>query len=162
MALALIAAVARNGTIGKGNDLVFRERADQAHFRATTLGCPVLMGRRTWDSLPERFRPLPGRRNLVMTRRSDWQAPGAEVVHTLDEALHAVDGVPWTFVMGGAELYALALPLAQRLELTEVDADLDGDVVFPPWDRGAFVEVRREPQVGGDGTRFAFVTYHRR
>ena len=88
--LSLIAAVAANGAIGRDNDLLWHDSRDQKHFRATTLGCPVIMGRRTWDSLPERFRPLPGRRNIVITRNTHWQAPGAEVAHSLDEALALV------------------------------------------------------------------------
>jgi len=92
--LALIAAVARNGAIGRDNDLVFGDPADQRHFRATTMGCPVIMGRKTWDSLPARFRPLPGRRNLVVTRNAHWQAEGAERAGSLSAALAAVQGVP--------------------------------------------------------------------
>ena len=162
MRLALIAAVARNGAIGSGNDLVWREPADQAHFRETTRGCPVIMGRRTWDSLPPRFRPLPGRRNLVVSRNPAFDATGAEVVTTLDEALQRVAQADRVFVIGGAALYALALPHADELVLTEVDTDLPGDTFFPPWDRAAFEEVERRPAVGQDGVPFAFVTYRRR
>ena len=162
MRLALIAAVARNGAIGRGNDLVWREPADQAHCRETTRGCPVIMGRRTWDSLPARFRPLPGRRNLVVSRNPAFDAPGAEVVTTLDEALQRVALAERVFVIGGAALYALALPRADELVLTEVDTELPGDTFFPPWDRRAFEEVERRPAVGQDGVPFAFVTYRRR
>lgn len=162
MKLALIAAVARHGVIGRDNDLVWREPADQAHFRETTRGCPVIMGRRTWESLPPRFRPLPGRRNLVVSRNPSFEAPGAEVVATLDEALGRVAQSERAFVIGGAALYALALPRADELVLTEVDAELPGDTFFPAWDRAAFEEVDRRPAVGQDGVRFAFVTYRRR
>ncbi len=161
--LSLIAAVAANGAIGRDNDLLWHDSRDQKHFRATTLGCPVIMGRRTWDSLPERFRPLPGRRNIVITRNTDWQAPGAEVAHSLDEALALVAKAPKAFVMGGGELYALALPLADELELTEVDASFEADTFFPAWPREQFEAVRRETHAPGPAGEpgFAFVTYRR-
>jgi dihydrofolate reductase len=161
--LVLIAAVARNGAIGRDNALLWHEPLDQRHFRAATLGAPVLMGRRTWDSLPPRFRPLPGRRNLVLTRAAGWRADGAERVASLDDALDRArtDGAPRLAVIGGAEVYALALPRAARLLLTEIDADLAGDTYFPAWPRAAFRETARAPQVGADGTPFAFVTYDR-
>ena len=160
--ITLIAAVARNGVIGRGNELVFREPADQKHFRDMTLGHPVLMGRKTWDSLPARFRPLPGRRNLVLSRDAGFAAEGAEVVHTLQQALQLLQGTPRLFVIGGAQVYALALPLAHTLELTEVDADLEGDSHFPPWDRGAFDEAASRPGVSAQGIAYRFVTYRRR
>jgi dihydrofolate reductase len=159
--LALIAAVARNGVIGRGNALVWHEPLDQKHFRALTMGCPVVMGRRTWESLPERFRPLPGRRNLVVTRQSGYAAPGAETAPGLEAALARVADAPQVYVIGGAELYALALPRADALELTEIDADLEGDTHFPAFDRAVFVEVTRSPHRAADGTRFAFVGYRR-
>jgi dihydrofolate reductase len=159
--LALIAAVARNGVIGRDNALVWHEPQDQRHFRALTLGCPVVMGRRTWESLPARFRPLPGRRNLVVTRQTGYAAPGAETAPGLGPALARLADAPRVFVIGGAELYAAALPLADRLELTEIDADLDGDTVFPPFDRSVFVEDGRERHLTSDGTRFDFVGYRR-
>jgi dihydrofolate reductase len=160
--LALIAAVARNGAIGRDNDLLWKEPLDQRHFAATTRGHPVVMGRRTWGSLPPRFRPLPGRRNIVVSRSAGFDAPGAEVVPGLDDALQRVAGEPRVFVIGGAQLYAQALPRADELVLTEIDADLEGDVHFPAWERSAFEEHAREAHVGADGTRFAFVTYRRR
>ncbi len=162
--LSLIAAVARQGAIGRDNDLLWQDSRDQKHFRATTLGCPVIMGRRTWDSLPARFRPLPGRRNIVVTRNAGWQAPGAEVAHALDQALALVAGVPKAFVMGGGQLYAEALPFADELVLTEVDADFEADTFFPGWDRSTFTEVQREahPARAPGELPFAFVTYQRR
>jgi dihydrofolate reductase len=160
--LCLIAAVARNGVIGRAGGLVWHEPLDQQHFRRTTMGCPVVMGRKTWDSLPARFRPLPGRRNLVVTRTRGWHADGAEGVASLAEALQRLQGSARIFVIGGAQLYARALPLARELVLTEVDADFEGDARFPPWDRAQYDEVAREPHVAADGTRFAFVTYRRR
>ena len=162
MKLSLIAAVARNGAIGRDNDLLWKEPADQKHFVATTRGHAVIMGRKTWESLPPRFRPLPGRRNIVVTRNAGFDAPGAETVDSLEAALQRVSSEALAFVLGGAQLYALALPLVDEMVLTEIDADLDGDVQFPAWDRQAFVEASREGHVGADGTRFAFVTYRRK
>ena len=153
--LSLIAAVPRNGAIGKGNALLWHEPEDQKHFRRVTMGCPVIMGRKTWDSLPARFRPLPGRRNVVVTRNTAWQAEGADAVHSLDAALALLAGTPKAFVIGGAELYALALPKACELVLTEIATELDGDTFFPRWDRTRFTETARD-----DRTGFSFVTYN--
>ena len=161
LTLTLIAAVARNGAIGRGGDLLWRDPADQRHFRALTMGHPVVMGRKTWDSLPERFRPLPGRRNVVVSRQRGLQLDGAETVASLDAALALLHAEPCAFVIGGGELYAEALPLADTLELTEIDAALDGDTFFPPWPREGFVEAVRKAQQATDGTAFAFVTYRR-
>ena len=152
--LALIAAVARNGAIGKGNALLWREPEDLKHFRRVTMGCPVIMGRKTWDSLPARFRPLPGRRNVVITRNPAWRAEGAEPVTSIDAALSLLAGAAKAFVIGGAELYALTLRLADELVLTEIEIALDGDVFFPSFDRTRFVETSRETRPG-----FSFVTY---
>ena len=160
--LVLIAAVARNGAIGLGNDLIFKEPADQQHFRAATLGCPVVMGRKTWDSVPARFRPLPGRRKVVISRNADFVAPGAEVAASLPAALALLQDAPRVFVIGGAQLYAQALPLATELLLTEVDADLAGDTHFPTWDRSDYNETERRSAVTASGVGYAFVTYHRR
>lgn len=162
MTLVLIAALARNRAIGRANALLWSEPADQRHFRAATMGCPVIMGRRTWQSLPARFRPLPGRRNLVLSRDPDFAAPGAETVADLDAALARVADAGRVFVIGGGELYALALPRADELLLTEIDAELDGDTFFPPVDRAQFEELARDPQQAADGTRYAFVRYRRR
>ncbi len=162
--LSLIAAVTQDGAIGRDNDLLWHDPRDQKHFRATTLGCPVIMGRRTWDSLPERFRPLPGRRNIVVTRNPAWQAPGAEVAHSLPAALALVADAPKVFVMGGGQLYAEALPWADELVLTEVEASFDADTFFPSWSRADFDEVQREVHASEADSRpgFAFVTYRRR
>lgn len=160
--LALIAAVDRRLAIGRRGALLWNEREDQAHFRRVTMGCPVIMGRKTWDSLPERFRPLPGRRNVVVTRNVAWRAEGAERAGSLDGALALVDDAPKAFVIGGGELYAAALPRSDELVLTEIDARFDGaDAFFPAFDRAEFVEAAREPHVATDGTRFAFATYRR-
>ncbi len=161
--LSLIAAVARNGAIGKDNDLLFGLPEDLQHFRRTTLGHPVIMGRKTWDSLPVRAKPLPGRRNVVVTRNWQWQADGALRAASLEDALDQLAGADKAFVIGGAELYAAALPLADELVLTEVDREFDGDVFFPVWERHAFAEARREVHRAGPPNDFdyAFVTYRR-
>lgn len=160
--IALIAAVARNGAIGRGNALLFNEPADQRHFRESTLGCPVIMGRKTWDSLPARFRPLPGRRNLVVSRNAGLEVVGAERAPDLATALARVADAPRVFVIGGAQLYAQALPLAHTLVLTEIDADLDGDAFFPAWDRTAFEPTSSAESVTAAGMPYRFVTYRRR
>ena len=129
--LTLIAAVARNGVIGRDNRLLWQLPEDMRFFKEATLGHPVIMGRKTWQSLPARFRPLPGRRNLVVTRNAAFDAPGAECVGSLDAALQRLGGETEVFVIGGADLYAQALPGAQRLLLTELDRDFDGDAFFP-------------------------------
>ena len=141
MKLALIAALARDGGIGRGNDLLFKLREDMQHFKRTTLGCPVVMGRKTWDSIG---RPLPGRRNIVVTRQADWSAEGCESAGSLNEALACVADAERVFVIGGAQLYAAALPLADELVLTEIDAVVEGaDTFFPAWVRAAFTEASR-------------------
>ena len=157
-----MAAVARGGVIGRGNAIPWRIREDMERFRALTMGHPVVMGRRTWDSLPDRFRPLPGRRNLVVTRDRAWAADGAECVGSFEEALRGLEGAPQVFVIGGAELYAEALPLADDLLLTEIDADFVGDTFFPSWDRAAYDEASREPHFSESGIPFSFVSYIRR
>jgi dihydrofolate reductase len=164
--VALIAAVARNGAIGRDNQLLWHLPEDLKFFRATTLGCPVVMGRKTWESLPARFRPLPGRRNVIVTRNRGWAAEGAagvDVVHDLPAALALLADVPRAFVIGGAQLYAAALPFADELVLTEVDADFDGDVQFPAWDRGAFTAVSQQRQRAAAPNHFdvSFTTYRR-
>lgn len=160
--LALIAAVARNRVIGRGGELVWRESADQKHFRHVTMGCPVIMGRKTWDSLPVRFRPLPGRRNIVVTRNAEWHGEGAERAASLAEALALAADAAKVFVIGGAELYALALPQADELVLTEIDAELDGDVFFPDWPRERFALAASEPHVSDSGIGYRFSHYRRR
>ena len=162
MKLVLIAAVARDGAIGRHNELLWNEPRDQKHFRDSTIGCSVIMGRKTWESLPARFRPLPGRRNVVVTRTVHYVAPGAERAASLDAALALLEGCDKVFVMGGGELYAAALPKADELMLTEVERDFpDADTHFPMFDRSAFKVVSREAHRSSDGTAFAFVTYRK-
>jgi dihydrofolate reductase len=168
--LILIAAVARDGIIGNDNALPWHLPEDLKHFKELTTGHAVIMGRKTWESLPERFRPLPGRHNLVVTRNAAYAAPGATVVHSLAEARQKVgagstanptDTAPVAFVIGGAELYAHALPLADRLELTEIDAAFPGDTHFPAVDPALWRETARLPQRAAAGFDFAYVTYTR-
>ena len=160
-ALAVIAAVARNGAIGKGNALLWHESEDQKQFRRVTMGCPVIMGRKTWESLPERFRPLPGRLNIVLTANPQWQVEGAHAANNFDAAVTFASTAPKAFVIGGAQIYALALPLADELVLTEIDADLDGDTFFPAWRRSHFTETSRERHASALSPGFSFVTYRR-
>jgi dihydrofolate reductase len=161
--LSLIAAVAQQRAIGRANDLLWSEPEDQQHFRRVTTGCPVIMGRKTWDSLPARFRPLPGRRNIVITRNAGWRADGAEAVTSLSDALALCAGAAKVFVIGGAQIYAEALPQADELVLTEVDlAFKDADTFFPDWPRAQFDEVSRVPGHNAEtGAHWAFVTYRR-
>ncbi|MGE8321092.1 MAG: dihydrofolate reductase [Comamonas sp.] len=158
----LIYARARNGVIGKDNTMPWHLPEDMAHFKQRTAGAAVVMGRKTWDSLPPRFRPLPGRTNIVVTRQTGWQAEGAQVAHSLEQALAAAEasGRP-TWVIGGAELYAQALPLAGAVVVTEIDQDFDGDAFAPVLD-AAWTELSRERHTSGNGLPFSFVEYRRR
>jgi dihydrofolate reductase len=156
--VALIAAVAANRTIGLGNQLPWRLADDLRRFKALTLGHPVIMGRRTWESIG---RPLPGRESIVVTRSARYAAPGCRVAHSLDEALAAAGAADAVFVIGGEELYRAALPIAERLLLTEIRRDFPGDAFFPAFDRAAFREISREPQRTADGLEFDFVEYRR-
>lgn len=157
-------ARARNGVIGRDGALPWRLKSDMALFKDLTLGKPVIMGRKTWESLPKR--PLPGRTNIVLTRHGNYaespEARGAVVCERFDEAVQiareqaAEDGVGEICVIGGAQVYALALPKARRIYLTEVEADAEGDVLFPPLDEAAWVETRREVHAAGPGDDHPF------
>jgi dihydrofolate reductase len=140
MRIALIAALARNGVIGRDNQLPWRLSADLQRFKHLTMGKPIVMGRKTWASLG---RPLPGRRNIVVTRDTSFRADGCVVVHSIDAALDAAADSEEVMIIGGAELYAQALPRADRLYLTEVRADVDGDVCFPQIESADWIEVER-------------------
>jgi dihydrofolate reductase len=159
--VALVAAIAHNGVIGRDGAIPWRFPDDVAYFKELTTGHAVVMGRRTWDSLPDRFRPLPDRRNVVVTRNALWRADGAERAGSVEEAVELLGDVDRVFVIGGAEIYAEALPLADELFLTEIDDDVTGDTFFPDWDRNAFVQASRDEHVSDDGVPFAFVTYRR-
>jgi dihydrofolate reductase len=160
MQLGLIYARARNGVIGAGGTLPWHLPADLAHFKAKTQGCPVIMGRKTWDSLPPRFRPLPGRTNIVVTRQADWQAPGAARAGSLQDAIALCANTAKAWVIGGAEIYAQALPLAQVVEVTEIERDYPGDAYAPALDP-QWTETQRDEHVDDSGLRYAFVTYRR-
>ena len=158
--LGLIYARARNGVIGKNNTLPWHLPEDLAHFKATTLGQPVIMGRKTWDSLPPKFRPLPERLNIVVTRQHDWRAEGAQVAHSVQQALALCPQTSHPWVIGGAELYAQALPLATRVVVTEIDADFDGDA-FAPTLGSEWQCQHRETRTAANGLGFALVTLTR-
>jgi dihydrofolate reductase len=159
--ITLVAAVARDGAIGRDNALLWHIPEDLARFKALTLGKPVVMGRKTWESLPARVRPLPGRRNLVVSRGTTELA-GAEVFASLEAALAAC-AEPEVCIIGGAEIYTLALPQAHRLALTEVDAAFpDADRHFPAWPRERFAEAHREAHTAASGLRYEFVDYLRK
>ena len=159
--LELVVAVARNGVIGLGNGLPWRLPADLAHFKRVTIGHPILMGRRTWDTIG---RPLPGRQNIVLSRDSAFRAAGASVVHSLAEARAAAGGAERLMVIGGAELYRACLDQAEVLHLTEIEADVEGDTSFPPWCREQWQEVWREDHRADERHAYAysFVTLMRR
>src|SRR3954471_18997811 len=158
MKLGLIYARARNGVIGKDGGLPWHLPEDLAHFKRLTLGCPVIMGRKTWDSLPPRFRPLPGRLNVVVTRQAEWKAGGAASASSLAQAIETAKGQPLVWVIGGAELFAQALPLADVAEVTEIDADFEGDV-FAPKLGPEWQESARERHTAAGGVPYSFVTY---
>ncbi len=154
-------ARAKNGVIGRSGELPWRLAADMRRFRALTLGKPVIMGRKTWQSLPRR--PLPGRLNLVLSRQPEFEAGGAIVCEDFAEALEiareqaAEDGVGEVCVIGGADLFALALPRAQRIYLTEIDGDPAGDVTMPPLDETGWREASREAVAAGPDDEYATV-----
>ena len=163
--VVIIAAVARNRVIGKDNRLLWNIPEDMSHFKALTAGHTVVMGRKTWESLPARFRPLPGRRNIVITRQTHYTAPGAEVADSLENALKlattlgpAADSmvVATVFIIGGEQLYRQAMAVAARLEITEVDLEPEGDAWFPE-----IAAVDWEKMAKTEGVGFAFVTWRR-
>ena len=159
MKLGLIYARARNGVIGKGGVMPWHLPEDLAHFKRSTLGAPVIMGRKTWDSVPARFRPLPGRRNIVITRDPQWQEPGAERVASLEEGIALCKDEATAWVTGGAEIFRLALPHAHVAVVTEIEADFEGDT-FAPELGPHWREVQRERHVSATGVPYSFITYH--
>lgn len=158
MRLGLVYARAANGVIGRDGRLPWHLPEDLAHFKRVTLGAPVIMGRRTWDSVPPKFRPLPGRRNIVVTRQQDWQAAGVEVAGSLEQALALCKDADRVWVIGGAQLYAQAEPLARVAEVTEIEQSFDGDA-YAPTLGPAWHEVARERHVTASGLALSFVTY---
>ena len=160
MSLNLIFARAANNVIGHNNTLPWHLPEDMAHFKRTTLGCPVIMGRKTWDSLPPKFRPLPGRLNVVVTRQADWQATGALCAHSLADAVALCPADSQIWVIGGAEIYAQALPLASTAVVTDIEASFEGDA-FGPQFGPEWKETSRERQVSSAGLNFSFITYRK-
>jgi dihydrofolate reductase len=164
MLISMIVAMARNRTIGRAGTLPWHLPQDLARFRSLTIGKPVIMGRKTWDSLPERVRPLPQRSNIVVTRQPGWRAPGAITAASLEQALQLAAPSAEAVIIGGAELYRAALPLAQRIHATEIDRDVEGDCFFPDldpqlWQRSAAEPAHAPPPLD---CPFAWVTYDRR
>lgn len=158
--ITLIAAVAANRVIGSNNDMPWHLPEDFAFFKQYTGGKPVIMGRKTWDSLPKK--PLPNRRNLVVTRQTGFQAAGAEVFADLSDALSACAGADEIIVMGGAQIYAQALPLATDMRLTEVALTPQGDVHFPEFQAADWLQCSREQHTAANGIEFAFVHWQRK
>ena len=164
--VVIIAARARNGTIGIDNRIPWKLPEDMKFFRDTTRGKPVIMGRKTWESLPASFRPLPGRHNVVLSRaETPPDVPqGVDVARTLTEAVALTStrpGVESVFVIGGENVYAEALSFADRVLLTEIDADYEGDAFFPQLDASEWRETARKPGQDSDAPAYAFVTYER-
>lgn len=157
-------AQAHDGVIGRDGGMPWHVPEDLAHFKAVTLGSAVVMGRRTWESFPERFRPLPGRRNIVLTRDDAWESDGAERARSLDDALTLV-GDDHVWVIGGGSLYAEAIGRADVIELTELDIAVPGDTLAPAVDE-TWVETAREPldawTVSRSGVPFRFIRLERR
>ena len=158
MTLSLIWAQAHDRVIGAAGGVPWHVPEDLGHFKELTLGETVIMGRKTWDALDPRFRPLPGRRNVVVTRDPEWSAEGAEVMHSLDDALAASDPV---WVIGGAELLAATIDRAERLEVTELDLDVEGDTFAPPIGSGWQIASEGEWQQSRGGVRYRFLRYNR-
>jgi dihydrofolate reductase len=158
--ISVIAAMARNRTIGRDNAMPWRLPEDLKRFRRLTIGHAVIMGRKTFESIGT---PLTGRHNIVISRSRDWSSPGCTVVHTLEGALAAAGDSREAFVIGGAQIYALALPRAQRLHMTEIERDFEGDAFFPEFDRSLWREVSRERRTSDSDASFdyAFVDYER-
>lgn len=162
MTLGLIWAQDRTGTIGRDGVLPWHIPEDLAHFREITNGHPVVMGRRTWESIPERFRPLPRRRNVVVTRQLDWRAEGAHVVNSVPEALSAAGSDAW--VIGGGEIYSATIHVADLLEVTEIDDEIEG-TAHAPAINSEWARTHIDPQTGWrtsrSGHRYRWVRYTR-
>lgn len=145
--ISLVVAASRNGIIGRGGGLPWHVSSDLKRFKALTMGKPVIMGRKTWESLPRK--PLPGRRNIVITRQSGYLAPGADVVTSAEAALALSEDAPEVAVIGGGEIYRMFWDKADRLYLTEIDIEVEGDTYLPPVDPGQWVETGREVYARG-------------
>ncbi|VAW82876.1 Dihydrofolate reductase [hydrothermal vent metagenome] len=153
MRISLVAALARNRVIGRGNQLPWRLSADLKHFKSLTMGKPILMGRKTYESIGK---PLPGRTNIVISRDSSFSAAGCRVVHSVEAALTAAEGGEEAMVIGGANLYEQLLLRADRLYLTEVQADINGDAWFPEINRSQWQELERESHQADENNEFDY------
>jgi dihydrofolate reductase len=154
--VTIIAAVAANGVIGKDNRMPWHLPEDLKRFKALTMGHPMIMGRKTWESLPGR---LPGRPHIVVTHNPDYRAEGATVVTSLAAAIETAGDSDEVFIIGGADLYAQALALASRMQVTELAAEFEGDARFPAFDRGKWRQSAHERHVSDTGLAYAFITY---
>lgn len=165
MIVSLIAAMAENRVIGRNNDLPWKLPDDMKFFMQTTKGHHVILGRKNYDSLDERFKPLPNRTNIVVTRQKQFNAPGCSVVNSIEKALEIAkaNNEPEAFVIGGAEIYSLALQRADKIYLTEIHATVQGDTFFPDFDKTVWKETERRPHPKDDKHIYAFdfVTYQR-
>ena len=153
MRIALIVAMAQNRVIGRDNALPWRLSGDLRHFKSLTMGKPIIMGRNTYESIGK---PLPGRLNIVMTRDTAYEAPGCQVVHSTEQALAAARGSDEVMIIGGARLYEQVLDRADRLYLTLVKADVEGDALFPEYDRGSWREVQRESHLADEKNEYDY------
>lgn len=162
MPLHMIYARARNGVIGNHGQLPWHLPEDLVHFKRTTLGQPVVMGRMTWESLPEKFRPLPGRSNVVVSRQTSFTAPGAQVVSSIEAAMALFPTTEVIWLIGGAQLYAQALPLASQIVVTEIEADYEGDAFAPSLSPHNWVETQRTSHMSAQGLAYHLVTLHKR
>jgi len=158
MKLHLILARAANGVIGKDNTIPWHLPEDMAHFKRLTMGCPVIMGRKTWDSLPPKFRPLPGRTNVVVTHQTDWHESGAQPAFSLRDALLLCEQYADVWVIGGAQIYAQAMPFSDTAVVTEIESAIEGDA-FAPIFGPDWSETARERHVSATGLAYAFATY---
>lgn len=158
MKISLIAALTQNHVIGKNNDLPWHLPDDMKYFMQTTKLHHVVMGRKNYDSIPEKFRPLPNRTNIVVTRQVNFVAPQCTVINSLEKAIAIAkeNAEQELFIIGGAEIYNLAMPLANRLYLTEIQTDLDGDTYFPPFDKKSWKEVSRKHHPADERHLYAF------
>ena len=160
--IVIIAAVAKNRVIGRDNQLIWNIPEDMAHFKALTAGHTVIMGRKTWESLPPRFRTLPGRRNIVISRQAGYAAPGAELAESLENALKLTSTAATVFIIGGEQIYTQAMAVADRLEITEVDLEPEGDAWFPEIGAADWHVTQKNTPSSQSGTGFSFVTYRRK
>ena len=158
MKINMIFAQSANGVIGSNNAMPWHLPEDLAHFKKLTLGSPVIMGRKTWDSLPAKFRPLPGRTNVVITRQADWHAEGAQTAGSLNDALALCQASNDVWIIGGAQIYAQAEPLASQIEVTHIDKDFEGDA-FAPTLGAQWVPSPGQTHMSSTGLAFRFITY---